>query len=92
MSTDIPTMPASYDTDISREPEWECPPSSVVDMIVCWPKVREGDLVLWDGEFRLVERINPMDDGNHAVVLDDGPLGGVIPVGTYAAVRRYVEG
>lgn len=95
MSTDIPTMPGTYDEDIAREPEWECPPSSVVDQIVHWDEVREGDLMLWDGDFRPVNRIAPYgvrDQGVWAVEFTDIPGEVCIPVGTYAAVRRYVEG
>ena len=29
-----------------------CPPSDVADMIVPWPEVQPGEVVLWDGEFR----------------------------------------
>jgi hypothetical protein len=63
-----------------------------VDQIIPWGSVREGDLVVWDGEFRYVEHINPMDYGNPAIVLDGDQPGGIIPAGTYAAVRRYVGG
>lgn len=69
-----------------------CPPSAVADMIVAWPDVQPGDVVLWDGEFRSVEHINPMDYGNPAFVLDGDEHNGTIPVGTYTAVRRYTEG
>lgn len=63
----------------------------VADQIIPWPDVKPGDLVLWDGEFCPVERINPMDYGNPAVVIVGDQHNGTIPVGTYAAVRRYVE-
>lgn len=69
-----------------------CPPSDVADMIVPWPDVQPGEAVLWDGEFRCVERIYPMDYGNPAFVLDGDTHNGTIPVGTYATVRRYTEG
>lgn len=69
-----------------------CPPSDVADMIVPWPEVQPGEVVLWDGEFRRVERIYPMDYGNPAFVLDGDTHNGTIPVGTHAAVRRYTEG
>ena len=69
-----------------------CPPSAVVDQIVPWPDVREGELVVWDGEFRLVTRL--IDYAGVPLMWFDyskhGP--GVIPCGSYAAVRRYVEG
>lgn len=68
-----------------------CPPSDVADMIVPWPEVQSADLVLWDGEFRCIERINPMDYGNPAFVLDGDTHNGTIPCGTHAAVRRYTE-
>lgn len=63
----------------------------VADQIIPWGDVTARDLVLWDGEFCLVERINPMDSGNPAVVLEGDQHNGTIPVGTHAAVRRYVE-
>lgn len=69
-----------------------CPPSAVVDQIVPWLAVQPGEVVLWDGEFRHVEHINPMDYGNPAFVLDGDTHNGTIPVGDYAAVRRYTEG
>jgi hypothetical protein len=69
-----------------------CPPSDVKDMIVPWSEVSDRDLVVWDGEFRTVERINPMDSGNAALVLDGEEHNGTIPCGTYVAVRRYVTG
>src|SRR5579859_6170136 len=37
-------------------PPAACPPSAVVDQIVRWDEVRDGDLVLWAGELRLVDR------------------------------------
>jgi hypothetical protein len=68
-----------------------CPPSSVVDQIIPWADVRTGDLVLWDGEFRYAEMTGYL--GHQCAVLLDGESGvGTIPCGTYAAVRRYVEG
>jgi hypothetical protein len=68
-----------------------CPPSSVVDQIIPWADVRTGDLVLWDGEFRYAEMTGYL--GHQRAVLLDGESGvGTIPCGTYAAVRRYVEG
>jgi hypothetical protein len=67
-------------------------PSAVTDKIVPWLEVRKGDLVLWDGEFRCVEHINPMDSGNDAFVLDGETHNGTVPAGDYAAVRRYTEG
>ena len=69
-------------------PSTEC---AVVDQIIPWPGVKADDLVLWDGEFCPVERINPMDYGNPAVVIAGDGHNGTIPAGTYAAVRRYVE-
>jgi len=84
------TIPA---TAIS--PGWrvkDCPPSAVHDQIVPWSEVREGDLVVWDGEFCLLTHL--MDyDGEPLMWFDGSKHGpGVIPCGTYAAVRRYVEG
>lgn len=67
------------------------PRCEVADQIVPWPDVQPGDVVLWDGEFRYVEHIEPMDSGNPAFVLDGDTHNGTIPVGTNAAVRRYVE-
>jgi hypothetical protein len=78
-----------YGPDLKPMPSPACPPSAVHDMIVTFTEVREGDLILWDGEFRLAERIWVMDHGNPAIVLDGGSIGGIIPCGTYAAVRRY---
>jgi hypothetical protein len=69
-----------------------CTPSSVVDLIVTWPDVQEGDLVLRDGELCQVDRVNPMDFGNPAIVLDGDQHNGTIPAGTYAAVKRYQTG
>ena len=63
----------------------------VADQIVPWPDVKPGDLVLWDGELSPVEQIHPMDHGNPAVVIEGEAPGGCIPIGTHAAVRRYVE-
>ena len=63
----------------------------VADQIVPWPDVKAGDLVLWDGELSPVERIHPMDHGNPAVVIEGEAPGGCIPLGTHAAVRRYVQ-
>ena len=69
-----------------------CPPSAVVDMILPWSEVSEGDLILWHGEIRPVERVAPYgrrDEGVWAVGFSDVPGEVCIPVGTYAAVRRY---
>lgn len=73
-----------------KEQRAAAPECRVADQIVRWSEVREGDLVLWDGVLRLVERINLMDSGNAAVVLDGDQHNGTIPAGTYTAVRRYV--
>ena len=71
----------------------DCPPSAVAAAIVPWSEIREGDLVVWDGEFRLVTWISPVTDAEplHIVLLAD-ENNVIIPAGTYAAVRRYVEG
>ena len=71
----------------------DCPPSAVADKILPWSEVREGDLVLWDGEFRLVAWNSPVSDAEPlriVLLADENHV--VIPCGTYAAVRRYVEG
>jgi hypothetical protein len=60
--------------------------------LIPWADVQEGDLVLWDGELCQVDRINPMDFGNPALVLDGDQHNGTIPAGTYAAVKRYQTG
>ena len=82
-------------TDTAIKPGWrvkDCPPSSVADAIVPWPEVREGDLVVWDGEFRLITRMIGFV-GEPLMWFDGSKAGaGTIPCGTYAAVRRYVEG
>lgn len=82
-------------TDTSINPGWrvpDCPPSATADKIVTWAEVREGDLVLWDGEFCLVSRLIDYE-GEPLMWFDGGKSGpGTIPCGTYAAVRRYVEG
>jgi hypothetical protein len=69
-----------------------CPPSAVHDMIVPWQSVAEGDLVLWDGEFRLITYL--IDYDGEPLMWFDGSKagGGVLPVGAYAAVRRYDTG
>lgn len=69
-----------------------CPPSAVADMIVPWPEVLAGDLLVWDGEFRRVERVEPMKCVDVLAYVLDGEHAGIIPAGTYAAVRRYTEG
>lgn len=77
----------------TRVSEAACPPSSVVDMIVPWEDVLEGDLMLWDGELRPIERIAPYgqrDQGVWAVEFADIPGEVCIPAGTYAGVRRYI--
>lgn len=77
---------------IAPEAKRTCPPSAVVDQIIPWPDVREGDLVLWDGEFRLITGLVDWD-GEPLMWFDCGKAGpGVLPCGTYAAVRRYQEG
>jgi hypothetical protein len=69
-----------------------CPPSAVRDMIIEWPGVREGDLIIWDGEFRLITRLIDYD-GDPLMWFDGSKAGpGVFPRGTYAAVRRYDTG
>lgn len=80
-------------TPVTQAPG-SCPPSAVVDMIVPWTEVGEGDLVLWDGEFRLVERNWIWHGPNVRLVQLDGDRDGhgTIPYGTYAAVRRYDTG
>jgi hypothetical protein len=67
-----------------------CPPSAVADQILPWQEVQEGDLVVWDGEFRLITRL--IDYDGEPLMWFDGSKtgGGVIPAGTYAGVRRYV--
>lgn len=71
-----------------------CPPSAVHDMIVTWAEVREGDLIVWEGEFQLVER-NWIWQGPGVRLIKLAGVGEVgappvaPPVGTYAAVRRY---
>jgi hypothetical protein len=69
-----------------------CLPSAVHDQILHWSAVQEGELVVWDGELRLVTRL--IDYGGVPLMWFDysvsGP--GVLPCGSYAAVRRYVEG
>jgi hypothetical protein len=69
-----------------------CPPSAVVDQIIPWAEVREGDLVLWNGELRLITRL--IDYDGEPLMWFDGSKtgGGVLPCGNYAAVRRYAEG
>jgi hypothetical protein len=71
-----------------------CPPSAVVDQIVRWEAVQAGDLVLWDGELWPVEWNIPYSKqaGMRLIMLPCLPVAGVIPCGTYAAVRRYTEG
>jgi hypothetical protein len=76
-------------TTTSQTAKPTCPPSAVHDQILPWSDVRDGDLIVWDGEFRLVVGISPMDSGNDAMVFDAEHPGGIIPCGTYAAVRRY---
>lgn len=78
----------------TRKPT-KCEPSAVVDQIVPWSGVREGDLMLWDGEFRPVNRVAPYgrrDQGVWAVHFADVPGEACLPVGAYVAVRRYVTG
>jgi hypothetical protein len=70
-----------------------CPPSAVHDQILPWLEVAEGDLVVWDGEFRLITRL--ISYCGEPLMWFDGSKagGGVVPCGTYVAVRRYdVEG
>jgi hypothetical protein len=71
--------------------ERTCPPSALHDQILPWSDVREGDLIVWDGEFRL---ITCMFDyaGKPMMWFDGSKVGGVVPCGTYAAVRRYDTG
>ena len=69
-----------------------CPPSAVHDMIVPWPEVGEGDLVVIDGEFRLITGLI-IFAGEPLMWFDGSRSGaGVLPCGTYAAVRRYDTG
>lgn len=70
-----------------------CPPSDVVNLIIPWADVAAGDLVLFDGEFCLVT--HKADCAGRPLFWlegSDAGNGGVLPAGTYAAVRRYVEG
>ena len=79
----------------STQSKTTCPPSAVADMIVPWPEVREGDALLWDGEFRPVAQVAPYgrrDEGVWAIEFADIPGEVCLPVGAYAAVRRYTEG
>lgn len=70
-----------------------CPPSAVVDQIVPWPDVQPGELVLWDGELCPVERnLAYAGDPRIRLITLAGGAVEMIPVGTYAAVRRYTEG
>jgi hypothetical protein len=70
-----------------------CPPSAAVDMIVPWPDVQPGELVLWDGELQPVEQnLAWAEDASVRIVKLAGEVSHVIPCGTYAAVRRYTEG
>jgi hypothetical protein len=66
-----------------------CPPSAVHDQILPWSEVGEGDLVVWDGEFRLITRL--ISYCGEPLLWFDGFVAGPgdIPVGTYVAVRRY---
>ena len=81
------TQPADHTSSTTASPRCE-----VVDLIILWGEVQEGDLLLWDGEFRCVEHISYLANGSHAVALDGESWRGIIPAGTYAAVRRYLEG
>ena len=66
-----------------------CPPSAVHDMIVRWDEVSEGDLVVIDGEFRLITGLIDYE-GEPLMWFDGSKRGaGTFPCGTYAAVRRY---
>jgi hypothetical protein len=69
-----------------------CPPSSVVDMIVEWADAAPGDLVLLNGEFEVIARKADYE-GEPLLWFEGAEDGmGTIPLGTYAAVRRYREG
>lgn len=67
-----------------------CPPSAVHDQEMPWRDVGEGDLVLWGGEFRLVEAIT--DCWPVVRVRLDGDLAAVVNPGTRTTVRRYDTG
>jgi len=71
-----------------------CPPSAVHDMIVQWFLVAEGDLVLHDGQFHVLERMWPTLRGNGSEVgielLREGvPRRYVVDSNAWTAVRRY---
>lgn len=78
-------------TTTTPETTLSCPPSAVVNLILAWPEVGEGDLILWDGEFHLVTGKSDYD-GEPLVWLDGEGGMGTIPLGTYVAVRRYDTG
>jgi hypothetical protein len=65
-----------------------CPPSSVVDMIICWQQVGAGDLVLHEGRMDLAEKVEPQVLGDVIVTFGDGRR--IYAHGeTLTAVRRY---
>ena len=73
----------------------DCPPSAVADKIVRWDEVVAGDLVLWEGTLRLVEK--RMLHVRRPDIMATFRLSGVglwqsVRLDDLTAVRRYVEG
>jgi hypothetical protein len=83
-------MTATTDTPAGTTTIGQFPASSVCDQIVEWTEVREGDLVVWDGEFHVITRM--LDYNGQPLMWFDGSVvgPGTLPCGTYAAVRRYL--
>ena len=72
----------------------DCPPSAVADQIVPWDEVVAGDLVLWEGTLRLVEK--RMLHVRRPDIMATFRLSGVglwqsVRLDDLTGVRRYVE-
>lgn len=87
------SRPCSWPRDPGESPA--CPPSAVRDLILPWAGVAEGDLVLWDGEFHLVEQrmLNTLrPDIKVSFRLHSVGMWQTFLLDRLTAVRRYEEG
>ena len=73
-----------------------CPPSAVVDMIVPWSQVHEGDLALYLGRLDEVTGILPypvrIEGAAPRVQVHHGGSWHCLKADDLTAVRRYTEG
>jgi hypothetical protein len=80
----------------AHRPKPGCPPSEVVDQIIPWFEVQEGEAVLYNGQLHELVCMWPWIPGTPQVGIrlmrESETRDYGVDSNDYAAVRRYVEG